>query len=124
MRDLGIFAGRLYFDFDEQYGATCATMGLSSLDKNAAAWTSEPFSMSPLLFMQEWLAIRRRGQDFSQTMMGQMCRGRKLEREDALVDSENVIYDSATSGEMVEDENVDDDDGDASEEEGGSDDDE
>ena len=30
--------------------------------------------------MQEWLAIRRKGQDFSQTMMGEICRGSRLDK--------------------------------------------
>ena len=101
VRDLGIFAGRLYFDFHEQSHALYRFLGLpppaspvqntlTELDlwqelpfDDAPIGHREPgpFSPSPLLFMQEWLAIRRNGQDFSQTMMGELCRGRKLEAE-------------------------------------------
>ncbi|KAL6717793.1 hypothetical protein ACLMJK_003878 [Lecanora helva] len=101
VRDLGIFAGRLYFDFKEQGHALYRAFGLpppastlpSTLtetdlwhelpfdDAPAVQNQSQPFSPSPLLFMQEWLAIRRKGQDFSQTMMGELCRGRRLEEE-------------------------------------------
>ena len=101
VRDLGIFAGRLYFDFQEQSHALYPSLGLpqpASAVQNAPTeldlWQElpfddapkghrepEPFSPSPLLFMQEWLAVRRKGQDFSQTMMGELCRGRRLEIE-------------------------------------------
>ena len=97
VRDLGIFAGRLYFDYDDQYSAVCGVMGLSlpavlpptSRDEPVGQANNpkggrseererEPFSDSALLFMQEWLAVRRKGQDFSQTMMGDVCRGRGI----------------------------------------------
>lgn len=38
----------------------------------------EPFRKDPLLFMQEWLVIRKKGQDFLQTMMGEIRRGRRI----------------------------------------------
>ena len=103
--DLGIFAGRLYFDFDEQshilYNAlslpppaspaTGPQTPFSESEVQHELLSDEqtkvqqrrpmPFSPAPLLFMQEWLAIRRQGQDFSQTMMGELCRGRRLEAE-------------------------------------------
>lgn len=105
VRNLGLFAGRLYFDYDSQYHAVCEAMGLpppattSTQSSNALTemdlWgelpfeedkqekpEAEPFSQTPLLFTQEWLAIRRKGQDFSQTMMGEICRGRRLVKED------------------------------------------
>ena len=106
VRDLGIFAGRLYFDFDDQARAVYHSLGLpppASTTRDlsvelteADLWHELPFgdpaqetrtdegafSKQPLLFMQEWLAIRRKGQDFSQSMMGQLNRGRRLERRD------------------------------------------
>ena len=84
VRDLGIFAGRLYFDFDDQYDAVCAVLGLSQEPSSSEERKIEPFSPSPLPFMQEWLAIRRKGQDFSRTMMGELCRGRRVKREDTV----------------------------------------
>ena len=100
VRDLGIFAGRLYFDYDDQCQAVYEVMGLppppvlstASLSNGATDEVIEhtqategrrkPFSDNALLFMQEWLAVRRKGQDFSQTMMGEICRGRGIVRED------------------------------------------
>ena len=104
VRDLGIFAGRLYFDFDEQSHAVYQALGLPppvSMTENVSIELTEtdlwlelpfgdpqpeakegPFSKNPLLFMQEWLGIRRKGQDFSQSMVGELIRGRRLERGD------------------------------------------
>ncbi|KAI4090472.1 MAG: hypothetical protein LQ344_004696 [Seirophora lacunosa] len=95
VRDLGLFAGRTYFDYDSQYSAVCEALGLpmpvsrsADLDREMPFGYQEDrgvggaFSPSPLLFMQEWLAVRRKGQDFEQTMMGEVCQGRKVERPD------------------------------------------
>ena len=98
VRDLGIFAARTYFDYDNQYSAICESLGLpvpshrsEDLDREMPFASDEnrpgePFSQSPLLFMQEWIAVRRKGQDFSQTMMGEVCRGRRLDRPADRVD--------------------------------------
>ena len=96
VRDLGLFAGRTYFDYDNQYSAICEVLGLSIPASKTADLDAEmpfpgeendvplePFSPSPLLFMQEWLAVRRKGQDFSQTMMGEICRGTRLDKQEA-----------------------------------------
>lgn len=113
VRDLGIFAGRLYFDYDSQCNAVYEILGLTPpIPATALAieltemdlWRELPFeetakedtrqeAFSPhaLVFMQEWLAIRRKGQDFSQTMMGEVCRGRKLEREETVKTKEIAV---------------------------------
>ena len=98
--ELGIYAGRLYFDHDDQCQAVYEIMGLApppvsvsvsesnDLAESVVAGTRKgtgrrkPFSDNALLFMQEWLAVRRKGQDFSQTMMGEICRGRGVMREE------------------------------------------
>lgn len=109
VRDLGIFAGRLYFDYEKQCRMICETLGLpppaqtksapSAALTEADLWSElpydenrkeekakEPFSTAPLAFMQEWLAVRRKGQDFSQTMMGDLCRGGRLNGERVAAD--------------------------------------
>lgn len=111
VRDLGIFAGRLYFDFNDQSHAVYQALGLpppasktedlrvelTEMDlwhelpfgDGQQVTTQEPFSKNPLLFMQEWLAIRRKGQDFSQSMIGDLIRGRRLERGDLTEEDAN-----------------------------------
>jgi hypothetical protein len=109
--EVGILAGRLYFDFDE-YGDICKYLGVQEDDRkllksqtDATALTQPPgtvkeagvavaeaadatevdtgakqrqlFTAKPLTFLQEWLAIRRKGQDFTHTPMGYICQ-RKL----------------------------------------------
>jgi hypothetical protein len=111
--ELGIFAGRLYFDYEE-YPALCDFLGLVDDDielkeeeatcvdnvvktsdnievvaenfwilKAAAAQVkkSETFTAKPLTFMQEWLSLRRKGQDFAQTPMGYVCQGKPLKAD-------------------------------------------
>ncbi|TVY57509.1 hypothetical protein LCER1_G002022, partial [Lachnellula cervina] len=94
--ELGLFAGRLYFDYSE-YAFLCKFLGVkesvvsleevdddlelcpSALDGvaeeevAAKSQTSEPkaFARKPLTFLHEWLAIRRKGQDFTSSPMGQ-----------------------------------------------------
>ena len=96
--ELGILAGRLYFDFAEYATLTSylrvTDIGSSDLDgtatgagidgignegeRKATAQQIQSFTQKPLSFMQEWLAIRRHGQDFMHTPMGYMCQGRPL----------------------------------------------
>ena len=113
VRDLGIFAGRTYFDYDNQYFAVCEALGLPVPESRSADLdrempfskgdaTLEPFSPSPLLFMQEWIAVRRKGQDFSQTMMGEVCRGRRLDTSEDGVDG-GLVDVEEVAGEVEED---------------------
>ena len=104
VRDLGLFAGRLYFDFATQSHALYRALALpppasTPADQpteltEMALWDELPygdarpeinegtFFNTPLPFLQEWLAIRRKGQDFSGSMMGRLVSGRRLEEED------------------------------------------
>lgn len=99
--EIGILAGRLYFNFAE-YAALARYLGLEETDTSkvdnaaldafpldadgfndeakgemtgTAGWS---FTDKPLNFLQEWLAIRRKGQDFTHTPMGYVCQGRQL----------------------------------------------
>lgn len=100
--ELGIFAGRLYFPFRD-YTTICKYLGVklpSKLkgvggtdtngtvtprrDANGGPTTSvsrQLFTAKPLAFMQEWLAMRRKGQDFAHTPMGYVCQGKELGRD-------------------------------------------
>ena len=119
VRDLGLFAGRLYFNHHDQYQAVCETLGLplpTSVAVTSPAeltetdlWRElpyeesleevkkEPFSPAPLVFMQEWLAIRRKGQEFFRTMMGEVCRGRTLDVREVVEDESIRLNDEEWS---------------------------
>ncbi|CZT03079.1 uncharacterized protein RAG0_09953 [Rhynchosporium agropyri] len=99
--ELGIYAGRLYFDFSE-YSTILAFLGVkettSKIEEedidhlNSSEGTEllkievngidvsihKAFTRKPLAFLQEWLAIRRKGQDFTETPMGYICQGKQL----------------------------------------------
>lgn len=99
--ELGIYAGRLYFEWDE-YDAMCSLLGIQSgelgnqtqdeepteTDTDAETETSKPqtelehkLAKSPLTFLQEWLAVRRRGQDFAHSPMGFVSQGKRLQED-------------------------------------------
>ena len=104
--ELGIFAGRLYFDFEE-YNDLLRYLGirdeinedqakaavdalpaieLSDMDGAAdkaevttrASQQTQSFTAKPLAFLRDWLAVRRKGQDFAHTPMGHVCQGKVL----------------------------------------------
>lgn len=93
--ELGLFSGRLYFGFDE-YSTVLKYLGQKFLDENKGKGysatdiqerpsreqeTPKYFANEPLNFFQDWLSIRRKGQDISYTPMGYVCQGRLLTRE-------------------------------------------
>ena len=106
--ELGIFAGRLYFDYEE-YDDLCKYLGFQeaavrlaeSTDDSVAideldetgerlgnvinereivtrAQQLQSFTKQPLIFLREWLTLRRKGQDFGHTPMGYVCQGKPL----------------------------------------------
>ena len=93
--ELGIFAGRLYFRYEE-YPDLCEYLGVRlsrempngahgeinrEVGDQAKLKTATPrstFTAKPLNFMQEWLTMRRKGQDFTHTPMGYLCQGKEL----------------------------------------------
>ena len=106
--ELGIIAGRLYFDFEE-YGDLRKYLGLREqvatprekledtaqsnefqrADRGADDTADEDdtqantreglsFTSKPLAFLQDWLAVRRKGQDFKHTPMGYICQEKHL----------------------------------------------
>lgn len=92
--ELGIYAGRLYFELGEYHEllnflAIRHTEGRieisedteEDLDDIVVVTTTElckTFTRRPLTFLQEWLAIRRNGQNFDQTPMGFVCQGKMI----------------------------------------------
>ena len=137
VRDLGLFAGRLYFDYKTQSQAVYRALGLqppasSTIDDDRPVepltemdlWhelpfgdapppradedgKEGPFCKDPLRFLQEWLAVRRKGQDFSQSMVGQLIRGRRLEVVDLDGGEEEVGLDD--DDDVVREDDVEDD---------------
>jgi hypothetical protein len=82
--ELGILSGRLYFDYSEyecllgNLGARSTTDINSEKYKKLAGPKKSLFTAKPLAFMQEWLAILRKGQDFADTPMGFVSQGINL----------------------------------------------
>jgi hypothetical protein len=121
--ELGIFAGRLYFEWDE-YEEIMSYLGVqvASRDGNdgAQAERKEAFATKPLAFLHEWLAIRRKGQDFEHTPMGFITTGKPLSADHPFFstdsnDANNEVRLQSTAGEIVhleddEEESDDDDD--------------
>jgi hypothetical protein len=100
LTELGIYSGRLYFEYHE-YNSLLAylsvkeeTGGIGEDEVDDVALQvdrveKEPtvelyiqkakaFTRQPLTFLQEWLAVRRKGQDFAHTPMGFICQGKQL----------------------------------------------
>ncbi|KAL4745958.1 hypothetical protein BDW72DRAFT_198161 [Aspergillus terricola var. indicus] len=78
--ELGIIAGRLYFSFSEYEDVSNPLYSLTRnpgmKDESLDSWTK-----NRLNFLQEWLAIRRQGQDITDTPMGYICQNWPLRRE-------------------------------------------
>lgn len=109
VHDLGIFSGRLYFRFEE-YESLGVYLGLSprtdSFTKGGEKNRNEEagvigvnpssdrdkarFTERPLVFMQEWLTVRRKGQDFALTPMGYICQGKRLAEDGSFLIENNA----------------------------------
>lgn len=80
--ELGIFAGRLYFDWNE-YEHLSSYLGSHGPDEHdddndTPRPPKEAFATKPLAFLHDWLAVRRKGQDFEHTPMGFVTTGKPL----------------------------------------------
>lgn len=80
--ELGIFAGRLYFAWEE-YEEILTYLGVHRADINGdeastQCASSTAFADKPLAFLHDWLAIRSKGQDFEHTPMGFITTGKPL----------------------------------------------
>ncbi|KAL1792497.1 hypothetical protein ACET3X_009004 [Alternaria dauci] len=73
--EMGLFAGRLYLEWDEYY----LLLEYLGLDENLSQHPEkDAFAKKPLTFVHEWLALRRKGQDFEHTPMGFVTAGKPL----------------------------------------------
>ncbi|KAL4782195.1 hypothetical protein BJX76DRAFT_359187 [Aspergillus varians] len=88
--ELGIFAGRLYFPFSEYEDLLNRLYSLSGdpgeENESSSLWA---VAKNRLNFLQEWLAIRRQGQDITDTPMGYIC-------QDWLLRSDHPFFSSKT----------------------------
>ncbi|CRG89375.1 N-(5-amino-5-carboxypentanoyl)-L-cysteinyl-D-valine synthase [Talaromyces islandicus] len=87
--EIGILAGRLYFDFSEydrllnilQCRVGKSTDNSVSKIDDVSVELKNNHNEGLLTFLQEWLAFRRQGQDISHTPMGYMCQGLPLRND-------------------------------------------
>jgi hypothetical protein len=75
--ELGIFAGRLYLQYEE-----CAPL-VKYIDNASMNRRSDATATETTSFILEWLSLRRRGQDIMHTPLGYVCQGRPLGIEHA-----------------------------------------
>ncbi|KAL8731663.1 MAG: hypothetical protein Q9166_003242 [cf. Caloplaca sp. 2 TL-2023] len=70
-QELHLFAGQLYFSTFEEYEHVVKALAAGPGSETAA----------PLSFIREWIGIRRKGQNYLQTHIGQVASGRVLHKE-------------------------------------------
>lgn len=91
--ELGIFTGRLYFEWNE-YDEIMAYLGTptstTNEDGETQAIASKAFATQPLTFLHDWLAVRRKGQDFEHTPMGFVATGKPLSASHSFFSSINT----------------------------------
>lgn len=84
--ELGILAGRLYFEFSEYRPLLDRILGVGNggvksngpLDIGARDGVQSNTDRNMLDFLGEWLSLRRQGQDITHTPMGYVCQGWQL----------------------------------------------
>lgn len=89
--ELGILAGRLYFEF-EDYNEILSYVQPCEGPARNEKW----FAHDAIGFLEEWLAATRNMKDFEHTPMGYVCQGRPL-RED------HPFFTAANDVDMVND---------------------
>ncbi|KAJ4298924.1 hypothetical protein N0V90_004167 [Kalmusia sp. IMI 367209] len=120
--ELGIFSGRLYFEWNE-YKELLAYLGVKASvghEDFLGDLARDTFVKKPLTFLHDWLAVLRKGQDFEHTPMGCVTTGKPLSADhpfflsSTMDEPEKEAKSSAFSGVHVQDEeeNSDGDDGD------------
>ncbi|KAB8069704.1 hypothetical protein BDV29DRAFT_194682 [Aspergillus leporis] len=93
--ELGIVSCRLYLDFHE-YSVTMQYLKMDSACATDAERLVNPartglpvdepaeFADDPLGFLQEWLTVTRKGQEFGHTFVGYICQGRQLSKHHSI----------------------------------------
>ncbi|KAL2000711.1 hypothetical protein VTN02DRAFT_2706 [Thermoascus thermophilus] len=81
--ELGVLAGRLYFEFDEyghilQYLGRDGPAGVSEPKAPPGGGTTTAPATNLTGFLEEWFTVTRKGQDPEHTPMGYICHGLRL----------------------------------------------
>lgn len=84
--EVGIIAGRLYFDYHE-YESLLAWLGIGEVSDSKDAVKRGLWIDYPLKFLLEWLTYRRQTADILHTPMGYVCQGRALQATHAFFNS-------------------------------------
>ncbi|KKK23305.1 hypothetical protein ARAM_007454 [Aspergillus rambellii] len=98
--ELGILAGRLYFEFNEYHELLDRLHSVSETadDKNAECSSVWAIAKSRLGFLQEWLSVRRQGQDITHTPMGYVCQDLQLRSDHPFFASTVITGQDADKG--------------------------
>ena len=83
--ELGIFAGRLYMEYEEYVSLVKYTYH-ASMNRQSDAIMIEKIS-----FILEWTSLRRKGQDIVHTPLGYVCQGRPLGIEHAFFVTRHAV---------------------------------
>ncbi|THC92491.1 hypothetical protein EYZ11_008029 [Aspergillus tanneri] len=96
--ELGILAGRLYFNFCEYP----SLLDRLQLDPEDSLKTMEALARGHFNFLQEWLSLRRQGQDISHTPMGYICQGWRLRSDHPFFLTKRAEGPDSGSGQFVQ----------------------
>lgn len=80
VRDLGLFAGRLYFTFEE-YKSLIEFLGISWTGTEAQGQFMTVYKDKMLEFLMAWLMIRRKQQDYTSSPMGYVVNSWQLKED-------------------------------------------
>jgi hypothetical protein len=83
--ELGIFAGRLYMEYEE-----CAPL-VKYIDNASMRRRSDVTTTETISFILEWLSLRRRGEDIMHTPLGYVCQGRPLAVDHAFFATNSAV---------------------------------
>ncbi|KAF9634247.1 hypothetical protein BFW01_g5142 [Lasiodiplodia theobromae] len=103
---LGMFAGRLYFGFEEYEAITTFIQGNQQSDGRPGDQDLALPSIASnlIVFLQEWITVRRKGQEFTHTPMGYVCDGKLLSAQHPFFSTTNdVSAPTVSSGMLAED---------------------
>ena len=84
--EVGIFAGRLYMEYEE-----CAPL-LKYIENISMKRRSDATTTEKISFILEWHSLRRRGQDIMHTPLGYVCQGRPFGIEHAFFMTNRAVH--------------------------------